>query len=561
MTQATKEIQPKPDALAFFREHPYFAAAALCLLTGVLTLGDQTYMGPGSVAVLLLLLGIGAYFALRERLPSSRRPLLVLGLFAVMTAAGILLSMTSLKGGVFCVAVILYLLCVLFAKYRTKRLDAEALTELVTAAAFGVYACYVIYTLSIIRQTDVGYWNNYSGHAGYTRHLYEHWFQLYQGDPRDIPQYYHAPLFYEVSAALIRLTTAFGVPFEEAAEVSQLVTLFSSLSILITSVKIFRFFKLRGYALTVAVTVVAMSNSLAMLAGSISNDVMAAALEIGAVYGALRWYESRKTAAMVQAALCFGAGMMTKISVWMAAPAMAFLFLFVLVKNYRAHQEVGKTWGQFGLFLGIAAPLSLWYPVRNLIRFGIPMGYVPPGGATLSVGEHSVWETLFTIGPSALTTPFTVTEHFHDEYNPLYSLLKSSVDLQRLGAYEKLRNLAWMTLVITILLALVTAAAAVCSLFVKKRAVNTELKVFLLIFLLTMMGSYVVFCLQYPYVCTENIRYVIPMIPLVGLYVGFAYKHDFKNKKVSALLRTVLSLAAGLYAAVFLLTFTLLAFD
>ena len=58
--------------------------------------------------------------------------------------------------------------------------------------------------------------------------------------------------------------------------------------------------------------------------------------------------------------------------------------------------------------------------------------------------------------------------------------------------------------------------------FVKKKSgVDLPVKLFFALILLTVLVSYYLFCFQFPYVCTENIRYCIPIIPILAMGFGF----------------------------------------
>ena len=46
-------------------------------------------------------------------------------------------------------------------------------------------------------------------------------------------------------------------------------------------------------------------------------------------------------------------------------------------------------------------------------------------------------------------------------------------------------------------------------------------RLFFAVIFFTIIISYVAFCFQFPYVCTENIRYCIPVIPILGIATGF----------------------------------------
>ena len=50
-------------------------------------------------------------------------------------------------------------------------------------------------------------------------------------------------------------------------------------------------------------------------------------------------------------------------------------------------------------------------------------------------------------------------------------------------------------------------------------------KIFLGILYFTFMISYYIFCIKFPHVCTENIRYCVPVIVIGGYFVGRFAQH------------------------------------
>ena len=98
-------------------------------------------------------------------------------------------------------------------------------------------------------------------------------------------------------------------------------------------------------------------------------------LFFGAFYYGFKWYGEGKTKDIITSALFTGFGMMTKLSVGLIAFPMGFLFIAKFIKDIRAEKGL-KTFGQLASFGVIAAPLGLWYSIRNLIRYNTPLGYV-----------------------------------------------------------------------------------------------------------------------------------------------------------------------------------------
>lgn len=555
---ASKHFSQTYDVM---RTHPYISAAILCLLVEAFTFGDQSYITPQSLMILSAAAGVGAFMLLYREL----RPALLVPAFAVCIAAsaalGIAFSAVQRKGGVFCALTAGCALVALGCLYLKKKLIPQNITRLVILTAFGVYVSYVLYTIYFMRQTDVSYWSSPGGHAPYMKYLYDHWFALPDFDPRTVWQFYHTPLYYYICAVLVRIQTFFGVEFEQAAEVSQIVTLYSAMTIVITSYKLFRLFGLKGRGLTAAVTVVALSNTIIMLSASISNDITAAAFELGAILCAVKWYKTLKTSDILKCAVLMGCGMMSKLSGWLAAPAIAFLFILVFIRNIRERKNVALRIGQYGAFLGVCAPLALWFPIYNLIRWGVPLGYIPEGGENMFVGERTVAERLFTVSPVELSTPFLYPENYLHAYNPIVQLMKSSCDLQRLGPYQTLAPLLSATVIISSIIALAAVITMIASLFIRKKQTPPALDICMFIFWLFTFGSYIIFCLKYPYTCTENVRYVVPMIPIGALYFGRLSSFRSGKPAVDKIAGSVCAGTAAVYGVISVITFVLLGFD
>lgn len=555
------DVRPWTAIADAVRSHPYICAAILCLLVEVFTFGDQSYISPQSVMILAVVSGVGAYMLLGGRIKNNMQPMAFSGCIIAAAALGAVFSMAEKKGAVVSALTAGCALVILGWLYLKKRLIPQNITRLVIFTAFGLYISYILYTITYLRQTDVNYWNSSSGHAAYIKYLFEHWFALPDFDPRTVWQFYHTPLFYYICAVLIRIQTFYGIEFEQAAEVSQVVTLYSAMSIVITSYKLFRLFGLKGKGLTAAVTVASLSNTIIILSGSISNDVTAAAFEWGAVYCAAKWYKSLRMKDILGCAVLMGLGMMTKLSGWMAAPAIAFLFVLVFIRSIKQRKNTGKYIGQYAAFLGVCAPLGLWFPFYNLIRWGVPLGYIPEGGENMYVGHKSIIERLFTASPVELSTPFLLQENFAYAYNPIVQLMKSSCDLQRFGAYKILSPLLTTTIITGSIIAFAAVIIMIVSLFNKKKKHPAALDVFLFIFWLTTFGSYMVFCIKYPFTCTENVRYVVPMIPFGALYFGRGADYNFRKPALTRLTGLLSGCAAGVYGIAAVITFVLLGFD
>ena len=176
---------------------------------------------------------------------------------------------------------------------------------------------------------------------------------------------------------------------------------------------------------------IAFHPSFILFSGSINNDVLSVAFLLGAVLWTLKWYEKQTWEGILKIALYMGLGMMTKLSVALAAFPIGAVFLVVLVRRCKA-----KNWrifGQYGAFLGICAPLGLWYPIRNLVRFGVPLNYVQEMSVKSDqyLGDQSFLSRALDFSPHQVAKVFEQWLHYdasgYNEYNPLITLLKNAV--------------------------------------------------------------------------------------------------------------------------------------
>lgn len=529
----------------FIYQHPYALSAFLCFLTVVFTFCDQQYFSSESVIILSFFLIV---FVCRKiyKSDTKAKPAKFIASTAVILAAGILFSIFQFKGLLFLLGGTVIFASVFFNMYRKKQITDEILeTSVMIFSAFAMVA-YVLYTLCSTRQFDVSSITSDEYHAGYINYFYDNLFKLPDFDPREKWMFFHPPLFHWTSALWIHLLTAFGIPYEQAFETIQIIPLFCSFCTVITSHKIFKHFHLRGYALVISTSIVVFCNATIMLSGSINNDTMSIAFEVGALYCALKWYRDKNIKNILQIALCTGFGMTTKLSVWMAAPAIAFIFIYAFFKDIKNFK---KYIGQYSLFLLICAPLGLWFPIYNCIRFGVPLGYVPPADESLYIGDYSTAQRLFDFGwyPFSSSNAQNINREYL-EFNPLIALIKSSTDLQRLDFY---RNLFKVSSAVQFFSTAIIGTASfifmLCSPFLKKLKTAIEKKIMLIIFYFTMMISYYIFCIQFPYSCSQNIRYIYPVVIVGAVFAGMLFQYNFKNAKLGKIIRILISVTTILF--------------
>jgi hypothetical protein len=269
--------------------------------------------------------------------------------------------------------------------------------------------------------------------------------------------------------------------------------------------------------------IIALHPTFIILAGSINNDMLSILLLQASVFYAILWYRKPRTEAIIKLALAIGFGMMAKLSVGLIAPAVCFLFLYRFLTNLSARRKLA---GQFAAFGAICMPVGLWWGIRNLIRFGVPITYVPALEETSHqyIGHYPVWVRLFDFSFYQLQSVYVAWGDPYFEHNIFIGLLKSSVfSEQTLSSVSSpFYRFAAVLFYINLIVVLLSLISMVYLLFRKFSAYHFPLKIFIGLIYLTFMAFYIQFCFAYPHTCTQNIRYITPAIWIGALAIGAA---------------------------------------
>ena len=129
---------------------------------------------------------------------------------------------------------------------------------------------------------------------------------------------------------------------------------------------------------------------------------------------------------IVMLALSIGLGMMSKIQMGFIAFA---LFPLMLYAFYREKNKKSMML-EFIVFAVIVFPLSMWYPIRSKILFGVPLGFVGEiaKGTRLEIDTnvYSIVDRFLTFPISRLFDSETGIYHSMVEYNAWIDLIKTS---------------------------------------------------------------------------------------------------------------------------------------
>ncbi len=531
-------------------KHPVTCLGVLCLLlAGVFTQGAEITFAPTAPLVLALVTLVAAVGVF----PNQKAMVTVVLAGVLVGISGYLLTLSSyflpltmvLTGGMVLVGIALVLLF-------NRQLTQKRGLLLLLAAGFLLRLAYVLYTTAATRQHDVWYFSNgdflffqNQRHAEYIEYIATN-LKLPHVDPTGVglSQLYHPPLHHLLGGLWLRLNTALGVEYTVAVENIQLLTLFYSSAVMMIAYRILRLLKCKGFALFIPLSLVVFHPTFILMAGSVNNDLLSIALAIYALYATLRWANNPTFKTIVPIALGIGCSMMAKLSGGMVAPAVALVFLWKWWEAIKQKDGSGKRlFWQFALFGLICVPLGLWWQVKNMTAFGVPLTYVPALSENSGqfVGDYSPVQRLWELPQTSLKNIFVVwqnqgVEVDYNEYNMLLALLKSSV----FGEFTLFDSASPMGLhqagvMVSKILFYANTALIGCSLcsgayliFKKEHRHSLAFWLFLVVWAVLLI-SYIRFCFGYPQTCTQNFRYGVPTLIAGCVWLGLALKYT-KNR-------------------------------
>lgn len=537
------ENYPCSGFVKFLTAHPYISVAVLCLMCTILTTSTSfgsMYTVLALIPMLVILFAgvpTGIYFSSKYAISAESRKKMAMFMSLAVFVCAVVFFLAITMNGNMAVHIMNYALCVaavlLIYLAFTGKLSDKAFVLIIFALGFAVRLAYVLYTDISVRQHDVGNFDMEIGHCGYIRYIYQN-FNLPDFDVRNYWQFYHPPFHHIIAALWMRVQTTLGINYYVAGENVQILTLFYSSICMVLSYKIFRQLGLKGIGLVCAVAIVAFCPTFYIMAGSVNNDILSIAFMLAAILNTLYWYKNPTFPRIMAVSLCVGLGMMTKLSVWMVAPAIAFVFIYVFIKNIK---DFKKYLVQFVCFGVVCAPLALWWQVRNLLKFGVPLTYVP----ALSIesdqylGYLPDTQRLFDFSFSQFSNvgdQFVTYGASYNEYNPIVALFKTSM-FDELINTTNYPNIAVFNVILfwsAVIIGIFGFAAMIFAFCKRKNSVlNNVQKIFLALIYVVFFVSYYMFCFQFPFVCTENIRYAVPLIILGAFFTGLAVQYLGKN--------------------------------
>lgn len=393
----------------------------------------------------------------------------------------------------------------------------------------------------------------YKGHLGYIYYLY-YYGHLPTMDPRDNECFYNPPLFYSVEAVFWRLLESVGLSIHAIAEALQWVTLLCATIAVMAMILTLYKLKVRGLPLLFMTILISFHPEFTSLALSLNPDAMAMMFTALIVLLSLWWYQKPGYFKILLLALCYGLGMLTKLSVVLIAPATAFLFLLAFVQEKAENDFVSrkKLALEYVLFLVISVPIGMFWSIRNFLQYGMSFTYIPEMSYIewLNIPQQSQG-LLKRLGFPAMALWREV--HFSEtpdlEYNIWVQTFKTAlVDEKYLVCTSTYWNLfLHLVLFASVMLAVFLNVAFIVMLL-KKGTYTRPIKVFLVLIYSVVLLQYIKFCFDYPQTCTMSFRYIPIVLLFPALGGNFAWDH-LKKHPFGKLLLILLSVLILFFAA------------
>lgn len=337
-------------------------------------------------------------------------------------------------------------------------------------------------------------------------------------------QYYHPPLHHFIFSLFVRFFHLLGRTETTAlCESLQYISGFYSAAMMVV---VWRFLCISGIgrrATLAAMAVFCLHPTFYVMGGSMNNDDFMLLLFFSSLLYLLRWYQNPGWKNSLLLGVCIGCAMMAKTSAALLAPVAVVVFLIKLCQLWRQRgglRGVLPIVGRLAAFGAVSLPLGLWYPIRNLIAFGQPLGYVAKIGedAAIYCGRVPLLYRLLPFVSDAWQGQL-YCDPFED-YNIAAYLARCSVFGE--SGYQGVDVQAALLLSANVCLILISLAAMIYVLLRQRGEKTFAVRLIMALTWATQVGSHLIMNLQYPYGCTMDFRYLVPTVLTGAVFLGMA---------------------------------------
>lgn len=416
-----------------------------------------------------------------------------------------------------------YVICSLKNKDNKEKYSVYALM----AVGIVLRAGYMLYTGCRLRSHDIGNISmNGNGHATYILTL------IHTGN---LPfsnkgQMYQQPLYYYLAALFSKtvngiLSSAKDYYYVDAAKTVSCIASCINLLAVAGFTK-----KFGNRTRNIMMAVLAFTPACIISSGTVNADSLTMLFMTLCFFMTLKWYETPCTKNILILALCYGFGVMTKISLGVMAVFTVIYFIKMFkevltkenisvagagIKKYNG--SLKKLFTDMCIFAVVSLPLGLWYSYRNYSLFGQGFGYVleQSQNSQIYMGDKSYFARLLPVDIKSLL--FEIYPDVRQNYNlPVY-LLKSSLFGE--FSYNVSKVLPFIMTVCGIVLAIYLIVSII-------KCNNLRKDYVFVLLLILLFENY--FYIRYPFSCSMDFRYIIFVCIPAGILLG-----DCRNKKMT----------------------------
>ena len=471
------------------------------------------------------------------------RPVLLITALALFMSFCLDLSNNSLRTPAYFGTIVTFVI-VCFAYYRGLNRNAA-----IWAMVLGAFlkASYVLYTPVWERQHDVIDFGAGEGHAAYIEYiLYNK--SLPDFDPRSVWAFFQPPLHHIVSAAWMWLNIRLKIAERRLYENVQILPLCYILIMTLLVYFICKELSLTDEATFITMLIVSFHPVYVLLSGSINNDALALVLSAFSLYMAIIWYKKQKLWQLILLAASVGLAMMAKLSSALVAPAIGIMILYRMVSDIKSDKSKLIPWiGRLIAFGAVVAPLGLWWPIRNLIRWNMPVNYIPEVGEQLKL--TGIGSRIFDLRMHSVYPAMIVNGDSYDEYNVILAMFKTSFfgECNYSSISGKITPFAYITFIFGVILAIVGVVATIYLCMKKDEVYDTGMKILLGGMFVCLMGGYFAFALSYNNFSAQDFRYSALAVAIEGVFIGKFYDR-LRAAKRPKLFRTLIKASSVIFA-------------
>ena len=355
------------------------------------------------------------------------------------------------------------------------------------------------------------------GHLGVIQYYFTY-HRLPNFDPSLISGYSNPPLFYIMSALVLEIF--FKNLGWSLGTVLHCIQCLNAVFVMVGSfagIGILSKFGVRGRKSVVGLLFMMFFPGFYNLGAAMDNTAMSFMFMMLALNTGLKWYQIRARKTLIKSAVFMALGMMAKLSSFVVIFPIAVLFASAHFYDRRSSYE--QFYKELGLYAAIALIPGLFYPVRNLIRFGTSPFYMDIDKEPWQlVSTYSFGRRIGLPSIPSLVHLHLTKETFY-EYNIWGQTFKTAiVDEQALNLTLKVTHALAVILLFAVILFTLLSLIMLVRAMIGNR-LSPEHKGVIAAGLLGILIVYIIRCFMNPTVSAMNFR----QIPVVIIFLLAGY--------------------------------------